>query len=167
MLMFFPGLKVADESCIKRVDMGMIFFVVACVAIGAVGGSLGVGSILSSQIAPLLAGKSATISLLSLLAFGTAANFVLTPTAMMTALSGPIAAIAVDIGLNIDAAMYALAHSTDLIFLPYEFVPYLIFFSFGAMSMGDFLKMSALRVGCFFIFYAVILIPYWHLVGVL
>ena len=85
---------------------------------------------------------------------------------MLTALSGPIAAIAMDIGLNIDAAMYALAHSTDLIFLPYEFIPYLIFFSFGAMTMGDFIKMSALRVGLFFIFYAVVLIPFWTLLGV-
>lgn len=166
MLMFFPGLRIADESCLKRVDMGMIFFIVSCVGIGAVGGTLGVGQILSAQIAPLLQGRSVVVTLLSLLLFGTIANFALTPTAMLTALSGPIAAIAMDIGLNIDAAMYALAHSTDLIFLPYEFIPYLIFFSFGAMTMGDFIKMSALRVGLFFIFYAVVLIPFWTLLGV-
>ncbi|MDO4280477.1 MAG: SLC13 family permease [Peptococcaceae bacterium] len=167
MLMFFPGLKVADESCIKRVDMGMIFFIVACVGIGSVGGTLGVGEIISNLISPMLEGKSPTVALLSLLIFGTIANFALTPTAMLTALSGPIAAIAKNIGLNIDAAMYALAHSTDLIFLPYEFIPYLIFFSFGAISMGDFIKISSLRVGLFFVFYVVVLIPFWYLVGVL
>ena len=86
---------------------------------------------------------------------------------MLTSLSGPIAAIASSIGLNLDAAMYALAHSTDLIFLPYEFVPYLIFFSFGAISMGDFIKMSTLRVVLFLVFYIVVLIPYWYLLGVL
>lgn len=167
MVMFFPSLRVADEKCLKRVDLGMIFFIVSCIGIGAVGGALGVGEILSAQIAPLLQGKSPVVTLLSLLAFGTVANFMLTPTAMLTALSGPIASIAMDIGLNIDAAMYALAHSTDLIFLPYEFIPYLIFFSFGVMTMGDFIKMSCFRVGLFFIFYALILIPFWYLVGVL
>lgn len=167
MLMFFPGLKVADESCLKRIDMGMIFFIVSCVGIGAVGGTLGVGQILSDSVAPLLAGKSPTFALIGLLIFGTIANFLLTPTAMLTALSGPIAAIASSIGLSLDAAMYALAHSTDLIFLPYEFIPYLIFFSFGAIKMSDFIKMSCLRVGMFFIFYVVVLIPFWNILGVL
>lgn len=167
LLMFFPGLKVANESCIKRIDLGMIFFIVSCIGIGAVGGALGVGQILSDLIAPILEGKSPIVALLSLLIFGTIANFALTPTAMLTALSGPIAVIAQNIGLNIDAAMYALAHSTDLIFLPYEFIPYLIFYSFGVVKMGDFIKISTLRVVLFFVFYMVVLIPYWYILGVL
>lgn len=167
LLMFFPGIRVADESCIRRIDMGMIFFIVSCIGIGSVGGVLGVGQMLSDLIAPMLEGKSTIVSLMALLFFGIIANFALTPTAMLTSLSGPIAAIASSIGLNLDAAMYALAHSTDLIFLPYEFVPYLIFFSFGAISMGDFIKMSTLRVVLFLVFYIVVLIPYWYLLGVL
>lgn len=167
LLMFFPGIRVAEESCIRRIDMGMIFFIVSCVGIGTVGSALGVGQIISDLIAPMLEGKSPVVALMALLIFGILANFALTPTAMLTSLSGPIAAIAQSIGLPVDAAMYALAHSTDLIFLPYEFVPYLIFFSFGAISMGDFVKISTMRVALFLVFYLVVLIPFWYLLGVL
>ena len=163
----FPGIRVAEESCIRRIDMGMIFFIVSCVGIGTVGSALGVGQIISDLIAPMLEGKSPVVALMALLIFGILANFALTPTAMLTSLSGPIAAIAQSIGLPVDAAMYALAHSTDLIFLPYEFVPYLIFFSFGAISMGDFVKISTMRVALFLVFYLVVLIPFWYLLGVL
>ena len=61
--------------------------------------------------------------------------------------------------------MFALAHGTDMIFMPYEFVPYMIFFSFGFCTMAEFIKLNTIRVGAYFVFFGAIMIPFWMLLG--
>lgn len=166
-LLYLPGISVGNEQAMKQnIDFAMLTFIAACIGIGNVGASLGIGDILVDNVAPMLQGQSTTVTLIGILLFGVLANFMMTPTAMLVALSGPLAVIADTIHLPISMAMYTLAHATDLVFLPYEFVPYLIFFSFGFSSMGEFLKINSIRVALYFVFFAVIMIPFWHLLGV-
>ena len=79
---------------------------------------------------------------------------------MLGALPGPLVAIAQGLGMDPLPLVYGLLLSTDLIFLPYEYVPYLIFFSFGMMSTNDFLKLSLVKIG-------VALVFIWKLIGLL
>ena len=42
--------------------------------------------------------------------------------------------IALDIGMNVRPVAYALVMSSEAILMPYEYVPYLIVFSFGMIK---------------------------------
>lgn len=166
-LAFAPGISIANENTVRNLNFSMIFFIVGCLALGIVSGYLGLGAVVAQIATPImmnlpLAGVIAAIVLL-----GGLLNFVLTPIAILAALSGPIAAIATSMGIDITAPLYALLYSTEVIVFPYEYVPQLIFFSFGMITMGDFAKMSLLKGGLCILFAAVIMVPYWMLFGML
>ena len=63
--------------------------------------------------------------------------------------------------------MYTMMYSTDMVFLPYEYVIYLIFFSFGTMKMSHFIKYQSIKVLCFYIFFGIVFLPFWKLLGIL
>lgn len=63
--------------------------------------------------------------------------------------------------------VYLLVHSSEAVVLPYEYVPYLVVFSFGFIKMSDFVKMSLYKCPIYLISVLVILIPYWRLIGVI
>lgn len=166
-LFFFPGINVGTRESIKSVDFGMIFFVSSCLGIGTVGGYLGIGQILSDMLVPVLQPFGPVVCVFAILIFGIAINFILTPTAMLTALPGPLTQVALDLGMNPLPFMYCLLGSCDMIFLPYEYVPFLIFFSFGLMSIGDFIKLSAIKISLYFITTGLLLIPLWKLLNLM
>ena len=60
-----------------------------------------------------------------------------------------------------------LNFSSDAVFLPYEYVPYLIAYSFGVISMQDFLKLSVMKFFVVLIGLLVLMLPYWLLVGLI
>lgn len=167
MLYFFPGIHVGTIKSVQSVDFSMIFFVSACIGIGIVGGSVGIGEILSGALVPMLKPFGPAMASFGTVLFGIAINFVLTPMAMMGALPGPLVAIAQGLGMNPMPMVYGVLLSTDLIFLPYEYVPYLIYFSFGMMATSDFVKFAVIKMAISLVFIAVILLPYWKLIGLL
>jgi len=69
------------------------------------------------------------------------------------------------LGLSPIPFAYAVSASTEAIIFPYEYVPYLIVFGFGMMSMKDFIKINILRSVVFFGGYLLLLVPYWLLIG--
>ena len=79
----------------------------------------------------------------------------------------PLCQIALDIGMNIRPVCYALVMCSEAIILPYEYVPYLIVYSFGMISMGDFVKLNVMRCVLYFIGFLALLLPYWMLIGIL
>ena len=86
---------------------------------------------------------------------------------MMTCLPPVIAQVAVDLGMNPMAPLFALYLSCDLVFLPHEVPALLILFTMGLISMGDFIKMSTIKVIVLMVCFGVILVPYWYIIGVL
>ena len=52
-----------------------------------------------------------------------------------------------------------------MVFLPYGFVSYLIFFSFGMMTTGQFAKYHAMKNVATVVFFMVVMLPYWRLIG--
>ena len=92
-------------------------------------------------------------------------NFLLTPVAIFGVISVPMMQIALALNLPPETFVYAIIHSAETVIFPYEYLPYLIVYSFGMMSMKDFVKVSVIRCTIYIIGFFAILVPYWMLIG--
>ena len=63
--------------------------------------------------------------------------------------------------------MYSLFLGADQVLLPYEYLTYMIFYAFGLIALKDFMKILGLKMVLATVVLAVIMIPWWHFVGVL
>lgn len=167
LLFFVPGIGAGDPADLKRINYGFILFITACMGIGAVAGHLGLGQMIADGAMPMLAGKSPTFVLMFVWLLCVLLNFILTPLAIMAAFSLPLAQIALNLGLNPKAVYFVLLHGCDQVLLPYEYALYLIFFSFGLIRLGDFVKLMSVKLVLNGLFVLLLLIPFWRLVGYL
>lgn len=165
-LFYLPGINVGTKESIKNINMSVIFFVSACMSIGSVATTLGINTILSEMVTPIVSGMSPVLVLYVILIIGTLSNLVLTPTAMMGCLTTPLVQVALDTGMNVWPSILTIIYSTDMVFLPYEVAVLLIFFGFGMMSMSDFIKLYSLKNLVVFILFGLLQIPWWHLMGI-
>lgn len=166
-LLYFPGISIGTAENIKSLPIGTLFFLATCMGIGGVCSSLGLTQVLSDAFTPLLSSLGTVGTLFGILTFGLIMNFAMTPLAMLAAFAGPLLAICNSIGLDPLIGIFTFNFATDMVFLPYEYVTFLIFFSFGMMTTGQFVKYQALKNLLFYVFFGVIIIPYWYLLGVL
>ena len=167
MLAFVPGIDIGEEKDIQSIPVGTLFFVSACVSIGTGCTATGLTALMTQVFTPMLSNLSPSVILFGILIFGVILNLLMTPMAMVAAFSGPLVAICATANINPLATVYTLLMSTDMVFLPYEYVTFLIFFSFGVMSTWQFVKYHTVKNVFFLLFYIVLIIPYWKLVGLL
>ncbi|MCO1602064.1 SLC13 family permease [Desulfosporosinus nitroreducens] len=167
MLLYFPGLSVATNEDLKNVNYGMAIFTASCMGIGTTAGVLGIGKVVAAVIMPLLAGKGIMFIFGTIYAMVFSLNFLMTPLAIMSAFTLPLTQIAMSFGINPAAWYMFMQISFDSIILPYQYVLYLIFFSFGIVKLSDFVKFQAAKTVLTMIFVFVILIPFWRLIGFL
>lgn len=166
-LMFLPGVNIADSNSIAKVNWSVVFFIATCLCIGSVSIYLNLGVLLSDVLTPMLDSIGTVPGILVIYLAGTLANLVLTPAAMISTLSGPLAQIAMDLDMNIWPYLLTLVYSTESIFLPHEVGATLIFYGFGLMTMGQFIKLNLFKMTFFFIMFALVQIPFWFLIGLL
>ena len=167
-LVYLPGIKAADKKSLKTINFSMLFFIASCMGIGTVATFLGLGDALMAVCLDVLQGNTSPIAIMALIfAIVFALNFVMTPVAIFALITGPMLALAVSLGYNPVPFAYAVNACAEAILLPYEYVPYLIIFSFGMISMKDFVKVNVLRSILFFGGFLLILVPYWMLIGLL
>lgn len=164
-VLFFPGFKVGTIESIKKINFSIMFFIAGCLCIGVVASALGAEKLISSVVSPLVKGHGSLAALLILLAMGTVCNLFMTPYAMMAALSLPFGTLGVDAGISPLASVMALTMSTDLIFMPYEIAPCLLMYSFGLISMANFVKFYSFKTIATFAFFICLIWPYWRLCG--
>lgn len=162
-----PGIDVAGEKSLKNIDFSMVFFVVGCLGIGTVAAYLGVGKLFSTVLSPILSPLGPVVALAIVYLLGAVLNLFMTPLAFLAGFSGPITQIALDINLNPAAALYVLNFASDAIFLPYEYIPYLIAYSFGVIPMVDFIKYSLIKFVIYLVFIMVVILPFWKLIGLM
>ena len=166
-LFYFPGINVGTPEDIRRTDFSFIFFITACLSIGTVSTVLGVGQLISNLLVPMLS-KACSIGAIALVwFFAVLINFLLTPLAALSLVGAPIAQIAVDLNINPLVFMYTFYNGIDQVLLPYEFVTNLIFFSFGLVHLKDFVKLYGIKMVLSFIWLMLLVIPYWHLIGLI
>ena len=145
----------------------IVFFVAACMTIGSVGTEVGVGQLIANAILPYMHGIGETTFMFLVLVLGGLGNFVLTPLAILATLTAPITQLAAELGIPHLPVWYTLMTSTNLIVLPYEYIAYLFTFSFGLMSMKDFIKVYSIKSICLIIFTLVVALPWWRFIGIL
>lgn len=166
-LMFFPGIKIATEEDVKGVDWSMVFFCIACLSIGTVSSYLGIGELVADLMVPALDGMGSNVVMIAIYVVAVVLNFLLTPLAILAGFSEPIAQIAAGLGLNPVGALYSLFLGCDQVLLPYEYLTYMIFYGFGLIKLTDFMKVLGLKMALATVLLAVVMIPWWHFVGVL
>ncbi len=161
-LLFCPGINVGSFQCTKKTNFSIVFFISSCLGIGIVGDALGTGKMISALVSPMMADATALVALLIMITFGVVANLFMTPFAMMAALSMPFAKIGLDIGIDPLATVMALMMSTDMIFFPHEVTGCLLMYSFGLISMKNFVRLNALKTGLMYLFFALVMFPLWN-----
>lgn len=156
---FFPGMDLMKAQDISKINFSMVFMVTACVAIGDVSMELNAGQVLMDALMPY-----APQSLLALAFFG---NLLMTPLALLAALSMPLITLSQNLGINPEAIIYIFLYSTAALILPYEITAGVVMYGYGMISMKNFLKnFSAIAIWtllCIFIF----IIPWFKLTGLL
>ena len=167
-LVYLPFINGADEQTAARMNWQMVFFIASCMSIGTVASSLGLGTVIADTCKVLLQGSSSPYAILFIIfAIVFVLNFIMTPLAIYSLISAPILMLVTQLGLEPAAFAYAICACSEAIILPYEYVPYLIVYAFGMISMKDFIKWNIFRSIVFFGGIFVVLVPYWYLIGVL
>lgn len=166
-LAFLPGMGIANGETIKKTNFGMVFFLAGCMAIGSVGGYLNVGELLANAAAPTVSSLPLYGVYLGIWLIAFLSNFLLTPMAVLAALTGPVCAIAASVGIDPLGAGYLMFTNLNQVILPYENVGWLLFYAYGFIRAGDFIKYMSVRMVCHLIFCFVVMIPFWKLIGVL
>lgn len=165
-ILFIPLIKVGTWSDIKDTDFTIVFFGACCMEIGLVANYLGVGQAFAQILQPLLVSSSSFVILVIIYVLSVITNFLLTPLAILATLSEPIAQIAVSLNINPLGALYALMMGLDQIFMPHEFLNYVVIMAFGMVSMKDFIKIMTLKTVLATIFVCVVMIPWWYFIGI-
>lgn len=166
-MLFLPGINVGRPEVLRSMNFGFIIFTGSCITIGSVAGALGLGKIVAGLIMPLIAGKSVTFVLFFVWMLCFVLNFLMTPVAVMSAFSLPLAEIALAMGINPHALYFTMWHGLDQILLPYEHSLYLVYFAFGFIRMKDFVQFFSMKLVVDAIFVVLILIPFWRWIGFL
>lgn len=167
-LMLLPGVEITNPNKImKNANYSFLFFVGGCMSIGTVAGAIGVGKIIQTLAMPVLAGKDALYVLVFAWALCVLLNFLMTPMAIYSALSLPLANIAVSLGINPLAMYFTMYQATDQILLAYEYALYMIFFGYNVIATRDFVKYFAVKMVLNLLFVIALLIPFWNFIGFL
>lgn len=154
---------------VKAINFDIIFFVAACLSIGTIATSLGFGTLIADYAVPFFnsTGNNTFIVFAGLFFIIFFLNFIMTPMAIWGLFTAPAIQIALNLGIEPSTFVYALAHCAEAVIMPYEYTPYLIVYSFGMISMTDFIKTSIVRCIIYFVGFLFLLLPYWMLIGLL
>lgn len=154
---------------VKSINFEIIFFVATCLSIGTIASSMGFGDLIAQYALPIFekTGNNIFIVFGCIFLIVFLLNFLMTPMAIWGLFTAPAIQIALTLGIEPSTFVYALAHCAEAIIMPYEYTPYLIVYSFGMIGMKDFIKTSCLRCTLYFLGFLFLLVPYWHLIGLL
>lgn len=164
---FLPGINIASVESIKRLNIGTIFFVVSMLGIASAGQVVGVNDLISQMLSPIAMRSGVVGTTIIVLLFGTAANMILTPAAIVSSLTPLVIQVCGDLGASPWGPVMALIYSTTMYFLPHEVSGVLLMYSFGYISMSDFIKIATLQCVVIFICFVCIQIPWYGLMGIL
>jgi di/tricarboxylate transporter len=166
-LMYLPGIRVGTDDDIKRINFSLLFFVTACMAIGAASNVLGIGKIIAQYSTPVMEASGSMFTLVLVWVLSVVSNFIMTPLAIWAAFTAPLAEIALSVDINPFSFYYIINMATNQIILPYEYALVLIYFSFGLIRLQDFVKFFSIKMIFNLIFIVIIMIPYWKFIGLI
>ena len=162
---FLPGINISPIEDLQKTNFPIIIFTAACMAIGSVSNSVGFSAYVAEAMTPLLGGANNFVMILVAYAVGVIFNLFMTPMAATAAMVPSIISIAQNLGLSAVKASYGFVWGVQQLFFPYEWVLFLILFSYGMFDNKTTLKWGTLRFLLATVFLCVIYIPFWTLVG--
>ena len=154
------------EDFTDTADFNILFMMAGAMAIGTVGGSVGVVQMVANLVGPVL-GTSPIAMVFGTFTIGALANFILTPLAIIFSLSEMFAQLALSFGFNPQPVMYALNIATDVYAFPYEYAILLVCYSFGLMEYKTTVKVLCMRFVGAFLMVGLLCIPYWFILGLM
>ena len=167
MACFMPGMNLASEQDLRKINLSFLIFLAACMSIGAVAQDLNIPKWISAHMSSLFEGRDAVMAISFSYMLGVVVNFLMTPMAAVGALGSPLAQLAVTLGLDPYTLVYSLLYGLDQLLFPYE-IGYLLYtFMSGAVTLRHIMGAFAIRMVAFALFIPLILVPYWKLIGFL
>ena len=163
----FPVFGVVKKEDIDSINFKFVVFLVTCMSIGFVAASTGISDTIVSLVFPAMEQMGSYGVIVTTWLLAVLVNFALTPLAAMASFGVPITDIALSLNMQPYAILYAFNNGLDQVLFPYEYAIYLIYFSFGMLTMKDFVKFFSTKMVLAFIFLIVLVIPYWTLIGLL
>lgn len=163
----FPVFGVVKKEDIDSINFKFVVFLVTCMSIGFVAASTGISDTIVSLVFPAMEQMGSYGVIVTTWLLAVLVNFALTPLAAMASFGVPITDIALSLNMQPYAILYAFNNGLDQVLFPYEYAIYLIYFSFGMLTMKDFVKFFSTKMVLAFIFLVVLVIPYWTLIGLL
>lgn len=166
LLGFTPMFSLLKTDDIKEVQFDILFFIIACMAVGIVAGSLGIPAWMAGKVVPYLQNME-SLAGTSIFAYGVGilANFALTPVAAASSLSIPMAEIAQNLGLHTQPLLYSFFYGLDQFLFPYELAPALIMFATGYVRMKYLMQIMASRMVISGIAVVIVATTYWQWLG--
>jgi len=167
LLFFIPGINVGKPVDISKINFTMAIFTTACLSIGHVANSLGIGQIIPTAVLPLLQGKSVFFVIGAVWLVCVVAKIFLTPLATYATLTVPLTQIALSLGISPLVIYYTMNLSTTEILFPYQWALVLIFMGYNLTSGKDFTRIWGTKMVLSFVFVLAIAVPYWMLIGLI
>ncbi len=166
-VLYMPGIRLGTKEDVAYVNFGLTFFIAACMTIGSVANTLGIGKLIADTAMPYLANFGVTGVLTSMMIIGILSNFIMSPLAIFAALTIPFVEITTSMGIDPIVTIQMIQMASHEVVFPYENTGYLIMFTFGMMGMKDFIKIFGLKAILSVIYFACVAIPYWKIIGLL
>lgn len=166
LLGFTPVFNLLKTDDVKEVQFHILFFIIACMAIGIVAGSLGIPAWIAAKVVPWLESTKSLAST-SIIAYcvGILSNFALTPVAAASSLSIPLAEIASNLGLPTQPLLYSFFYGLDQFLFPYELAAGLLMFATGYVRMKYLMLIMACRMVLSGIAVVIVASTYWQWIG--
>lgn len=164
---YLPWLGLAKPEDARKLNIGFIVFVVACLSMGAVAVHLGAAKWIASMLVPFMEKLSPTFSILTAYMSSLTINFVLTPLAAVSSMTAPMVEIANALGMNPKPMIYAFLMGLDQYIFPYEYILYMYAFSTGFITARHMFLGLALRMVFVGVGIVAIQVPYWTFLGLM
>lgn len=165
MACFLPGVNLAGEKDLRKVNLAFLIFLCACMSIGAVAQACNVPKWIAGHLSVMFAGHGAVTAISFSYVLGVVVNFLMTPMAAVGALGAPLSQLAVSLGLDPYTLLYSMLYGLDQLLFPYEIGYMLYTFMSGDVTLKHIIGALGIRMVAFAIFVPLLLVPYWKLIG--
>ena len=167
MACFLPGVNLAGEKELRKVNLAFLIFLFACMSIGAVAQECNIPKWIAGHMSAFFEGRGAVAAISFSYVLGVLANFLMTPMAAVGALGSPLSQLALSLGLDPYTLVYSLLYGLDQLLFPYEIGYMLYTFMSGDVTLKHIIGALAVRMIAMALFIPLLLVPYWKWIGFL
>ena len=166
MLSYLPGIQLLENSDTKHINFSVVFLITGFIAIGDAATSLKLGDVFVSTALPYLPHSVYGLCIVSFFIcfFG---NMLMTPLAIGSAFTVPMVNIAMSLGINPTGLIMFFWNSCIATLFPYEVNADILLYSYGLVSMKNYIKLGILRSVLTLVVLFVVYIPWFKLIGIM